>query len=73
MTDQDLAYVKAVTQDVCLVTEPDAEHIAAMSAYTTARTAHHEAGHAVAAVIRGGERRMRANMIVSIAVPIGGP
>jgi len=49
------AHVKADTQDAWLVTEPDAEPVAAMSAYTTARSAHHEAGHAVAAVFRGGE------------------
>ena len=49
------AYVKADTQDVCLMTKPDAELVAAVSADTTARSAHHEAGHAVAAVFRGGE------------------
>ena len=55
--DDSAAYVKADTQDVCLMTKPDAELVAAMSAYTTARSAHHEAGHAVAAVFRGGELR----------------
>ena len=34
---------------------PDPELIAAVSARATARMAHHEAGHAVAAVARGGK------------------
>ena len=36
------------------MTDPDPEVIAAVSARATARLAHHEAGHAVAAVARGG-------------------
>jgi hypothetical protein len=36
---------------------PDPAWVAAVSACATARNAHHEAGHAVAAVARGGELR----------------
>ena len=36
------------------LSEPDPALVAAVSARATARLAHHEAGHAVAAVVRGG-------------------
>ena len=49
-----MAYAEAVTQDVCLVTEPDAgEDIAADEGPHSTRSAHHEAlGHPVAVVFK---------------------